>query len=111
MNTTHFAVSEVDIFSDHFYPLNTTILESDITAVESANRVYLAGEIDWTGLNGGTMLRGSSLADFYEVILNRQNLTKPVVAGSLFWSLFGHNVPDCEVCVHCSRHSRRPGEM
>jgi mannan endo-1,4-beta-mannosidase len=111
VNTTHFAVSEVDIFSDHFYPLNTTILESDITAVESANRVYLAGEIDWTGLNGGTMLRGSSLADFYEVILNRQNLTKPVVAGSLFWSLFGHNVPDCEVCVHCSRHSRRPGEM
>ena len=98
VNATHFAVEEIDIFSDHFYPLNTTILESDIAKVESANRVYLAGEIDWTGLNGGTTLQGSSLADFYEVILERQNLTKPVVAGSLFWSLFGHDVPNCYVC-------------
>jgi mannan endo-1,4-beta-mannosidase len=100
VNTTHFAVSEVDIFSDHFYPLNIAILESDIAEVQSANRVYLAGEIDWTGLNGGTSLQGSSLADFYDAILSRQNMTEPVVAGSLFWSLFEHNVPDCEVrCI------------
>ena len=106
VNTTHFTVAEVDIFSDHFYPLNTTKLESDIAEVESTNRVYLAGEIDWTGLNGGTTLQGSSLAEFYDVILSRQNMTEPVVAGSLFWSLFEHNVPDCEVCFALSRHSR-----
>ncbi|KAG0649670.1 hypothetical protein D0Z07_3947 [Hyphodiscus hymeniophilus] len=99
VNTTHFAVSEVDIFSDHFYPLNTTLLNSDIAEVESANRVYLAGEIDWTGLNGGKTLQGSSLADFYGTILSRQNMTRPVVAGSLFWSLFGHDVPNCEIYV------------
>ena len=92
INTTHFEVSEIDVFSDHFYPLSTTTLESDIAEVESADRVYLAGEIDWTGLNGG-----SSLSDFYEVILSRQNMTEPVVAGSLFWSLFGHDVPNCNV--------------
>lgn len=97
MNTTHFAVSEIDIFSDHFYPLNTTILESDIAVVETADRVYLAGEIDWTGLNGGQELQGDSLASFYDVILARQNTTTPVVAGSLFWSLFEHDVPDCSV--------------
>jgi mannan endo-1,4-beta-mannosidase len=96
VNTMHFAVSEVDIFSDHFYPLNTTILKSDIAAVETANRVYLAGEVDWTGLNGGTELQGDTLASFYDVILENQK-TSPVVGGSLFWSLFEHDVPDCTV--------------
>lgn len=100
VSTEHFAISEIDIFSDHFYPLNTTILESDIKAVGSTDRVFLAGEIDWTGLNDGTTLQGSSLADFYEVVLARQNMTEPVVAGSLFWSLFEHNVPDCETYVN-----------
>ncbi|KUJ08109.1 glycoside hydrolase [Mollisia scopiformis] len=90
INTTHFAVSEIDIFSDHFYPLNNTKLTADINQVESADRVYLAGEIEWTGLSGG-----DSLQSFYDTILARQNETKPVVAGSMFWSLFGHDVPDC----------------
>jgi mannan endo-1,4-beta-mannosidase len=97
VNTTHFAVEEIDIFSNHFYPLSTTILESDIATVETANRVYIAGEIDWTGLNGGTTPQGSTLASFYTDILQRQNTTTPVVAGSLFWSLFEHNVPNCLV--------------
>lgn len=79
-----FAVEEVDIFSDHFYPLNTTKLEEDIKAVEGANRVYLAGEIDWTGENGKGTLQGSLLEKFYDVILQMQNLSKPTVAGSLF---------------------------
>jgi mannan endo-1,4-beta-mannosidase len=85
-------VDEIDIFSDHFYPLNNTILTSDIATVESANRVYLAGELAWTP--GGS---GDSLASFYDIILERQNSRAPVVAGSLFWSLFGHDVPDCSV--------------
>lgn len=99
INSTHFAVSEIDIFSDHFYPLNTTKLESDIATVKSASRVYIAGEIDWTGLNGGQELQGDSLASFYDTILKKQNDAAPVVAGSLFWSLFGRDVPDCSVSV------------
>lgn len=95
MNTTHFAVSEIDIFDDHFYPLNNTKLETGISQVEGANRVYIAGEIDWTGKNGG-----DSLQSFYDVILARQNTSNPVVAGSLFWSLFGRDVPDCSVSVN-----------
>jgi len=97
INETHFAVQEVDIFSDHFYPLNVTKLTEGIDAVTTANRVYLAGEIDWTGLNGGTTFQGDSLENFYGSILARQNTTNPTVAGSLFWSLFGRDVPDCGV--------------
>ncbi|KAH8808112.1 glycoside hydrolase [Xylogone sp. PMI_703] len=95
INKTHFSIPEVDIFSNHFYPLNDTILSSDISEVQSANRVYLVGEIDWTGRNGKTTPQGSSLSSFYDIILARQNTSHPVVAGSLFWSLFMHNVPDC----------------
>jgi mannan endo-1,4-beta-mannosidase len=97
INTTHFAINEVDIFSDHFYPLNITKLTEGVNSVKSANRVYLAGEFDWTGLNGGTTLQGDSLESFYDNIQVRQNTTNPTVAGALFWSLFEHNVPDCEV--------------
>jgi mannan endo-1,4-beta-mannosidase len=91
VNSTHFAVPEIDIFSNHYYPLNNSILTSDIASVQSANRVYLAGEIAWTGA------KGDSLQSFFDIILKQQNTSSPVVAGSQIWSLFGHNVPDCSV--------------
>jgi mannan endo-1,4-beta-mannosidase len=92
VNSTHFEVSEVDIFSNHFYPLRTSILKSDVSSVEKADRVYIAGELGWSDTSG------DSLGDFYDVILQRQKLTgNEVVAGSMFWSLFGRNVPDCSV--------------
>lgn len=94
VNTTHLSIEEVDIFSDHFYPLNNTKLNEDIVTVEAANKVYLAGEIDWTGLNGG-----DSLQSFHQIILDRQKLEKPVIAGDLFWSLFMHDVPNCNVSL------------
>lgn len=96
VNTTHFAVEEIDIFSNHFYPPNITILNSDIAEVESANRTYIAGEIAWTGL------KGDSLSSFYNTILDRAGWGKtsnPVVVGSHFWSLFMHDVPDCSVSL------------
>jgi len=36
-------------------------MDQGVKAVEAANHVYIAGEIDWTGLNGGTQLQGDSL--------------------------------------------------
>jgi len=96
VNPKAFAVSEIDIFSDHFYPINNTKLRNDIASVESADRVYIAGEIDWTGDVG------DSLQSFYDIILAQQNQPKSVVAGSLFWSLFGHDVPDCNRFVNHS---------
>jgi len=97
VNATHLGIDEVDIYSDHFYPLENSKLTGDIAAVEAANKIYLAGEIDWTGLNGG-----DTAESFYGIIEARQKLEKPVVAGDLFWSLFMHDVPDCQIFVNHS---------
>ena len=64
--------------------------------MEAVNKTYFAGEYDWTvGYNGG---RSSStpdaLAEFFKEIEK-----SPVAGGDAFWSLFGHNAPDCKVGV------------
>jgi mannan endo-1,4-beta-mannosidase len=97
VNKTHLTIPEVDIYSDHFYPINVSKLEADIAVVEAANKVYLAGEYDWTGLNGQKTPQGDPLSSFYQVIQSHQASSQPVIAGDLFWSLFMHNVPDCSV--------------
>lgn len=95
INSTHFGVPEIDLFTDHFYPLNITKLSTGIAAVEGADRVYTAGEYDWRGLQGG-----DNLTDFLAVIEARQKLPKPTISGDMYWSLFMHNVPDCSVYVN-----------
>ncbi|KAL9621248.1 MAG: hypothetical protein Q9160_004269 [Pyrenula sp. 1 TL-2023] len=98
VNETHFVVEEIDIFSDHYYPPDLTKLQSDIDKVASANRVYSAGEYDWTANNPAA----ASLTDFFGVIESRQNTTAPVVVMDQFWSLFLHDVPDCTRFVNHS---------
>jgi len=102
VNKTHLDIPEIDIYSDHFYPLNTTKLEEDIALVATANKVYWAGEYDWTGLNGQTTPQGSTLSSFYAVIEAQQNKSEPVIAGDAFWSLFMHDVPNCNIYVNHS---------
>lgn len=51
------------------------------------NKVYWAGEYDWTGEYGG-----DSLSSFYDALESN-----PLVGGDAFWSLFGHDVPYCNV--------------
>lgn len=61
--------------------------------VAAANRSYFAGEYDWLGSkDGGATSDGDSLAECFSVIEE-----SPVAVGDAFWSLFGHNVPDCTV--------------
>lgn len=97
VNKTHLSIPSVDIFSDHFYPRNLTKMESDIALVGGVNRVYVAGEYEW-----GPETKGDSLSSFYAAIEARQKLKEPVIAGDLFWSLFGHDVPDCKRFVNHS---------
>ncbi|PSR99440.1 glycoside hydrolase superfamily [Coniella lustricola] len=93
VNKTHFVVGEVDLFSDHFYPINVTKLEDDLDLVASADKAYFAGEFDWVGsTDGGTTSDGDSLAEWFSIIEK-----SPVTAGDAFWSLFGHDVPNCNV--------------
>ncbi|KAI1345183.1 glycoside hydrolase superfamily [Xylariaceae sp. FL0016] len=89
INKTHLSIDKVDIFSDHFYPANNTKLRVGVDDVSGANKVYFAGEYDWVGVSGG-----DSLESFFEIIEN-----SPAVGGDAFWSLFGHNAPDCSTFV------------
>ena len=98
VNKTHLSIASVDAFDDHFYPLNLTKLRSDIDLVGSADKVYIAGEYDWTG----NIASAPSLQSFYDVIEERQNMTDSVIAGDLFWSLFMHDVPNCNIFVNHS---------
>lgn len=93
----HLAVEEVDVFSDHFYPLDAARLRQGMDAVAAAGRTYFAGEYDWTGLNGG-----DDLAAFYEVLRGHE-----AWGGDAFWSLFGRNVPNCQVRHPPHAHTER----
>lgn len=97
VNKTHLSIPEVDIYSDHFYPLDNTKLQNDIDLVASANKVYWSGEFDWTGLNGNDVPTGDTLESWFAIIEADQLKPNSVVAGDVFWSLFMHSVPDCEV--------------
>jgi len=90
INRDHFSIKEIDIFSDHYYPMDLGKMQKDISAVQSTNRVYHIGEYDWRP--GGSV----SLASFFSAIETQMAKYPPVLAGDFFWSLFGHNVPDCK---------------
>ncbi|KAI1736917.1 glycoside hydrolase superfamily [Xylaria scruposa] len=92
INKTHLNIEEVDVFSDHFYPIDTKKLNAGIEAVKSAGKVYYAGEYDWVGTSGG-----DSLESFYQILES-----SPTVGGDSFWSLFGRNGPDCNSFVNHS---------
>ena len=68
----------------------------DLALVQSVNKTYLVGEYDWTANNP----QASSLQSFYGLIESRQNTSEPVVVGDLFWSLFMHDVPNCNIFVN-----------
>ena len=98
INKTHFAVPELDIFSDHFYPTNNTQLKADIELVATAGKTFMAGEYDWTG----DVTSASSLPSFFGIVEDRQRRQNPVAIGTQFWSLFMHNVPNCNQFVNHS---------
>jgi len=77
INKTHLNIATIDIFSDHFYPMNNTKLTNDIALVGSVDRVYFAAEYAWTEADP----RGDSLESFLGVISSQQSKSKPVVAG------------------------------
>lgn len=98
INSTHLMIPTVDIYSDHFYPPNVTKLDQGVALVKNANKVYLAGEYDWTGNQAANKISGtSSLPQFYNAIEQQASQTPPVIAADLFWSLFMHDVPNCQV--------------
>lgn len=47
----HLFIPVADNFSDHFCEPDNDQLQKRIDLVESADRVYMVGEYDWTGNN------------------------------------------------------------
>ena len=76
VNSSALSLSNVDIYSDHYYPLNATTLASDANTVGTAGKVFLVGEYAW---NNG------DLSGFLSTASSNAN-----VAGDFYWSLFGH---------------------
>ncbi|OAA68738.1 Glycoside hydrolase, subgroup, catalytic core [Niveomyces insectorum RCEF 264] len=99
VNRSHLAdVAEIDFVSDHFYPVSVAKLEADLALVAAANKSYLAGEYSWTGGSAAsTASTDGALAPFFRALE-----ASPAAGGDMFWSLFGHNVPDCNVYVNHS---------
>ncbi|KAK5657077.1 hypothetical protein OQA88_3605 [Cercophora sp. LCS_1] len=89
VNKSHLAIAEVDIYSNHYYPISINQLKQDVALVATANKTYYAGEYAWN--------RPSSTADGDLVSWFREIENSGVVVGDSFWSLFGRAVPDCDV--------------
>ena len=102
ISATHLNISTIDIVSDHFYPRNLTKLDDDISVAASGGKPYIVGEYAWNDYNYGNPPSGPPLAQFLAAIEARQNLSHPVVTGDLFWSLFMHDVPNCNIYVNHS---------
>jgi mannan endo-1,4-beta-mannosidase len=177
VNLSHLSLSNVDIYSDHYYPLSLTKLQDDISLVRSADKLFFAGEYAWTGadsfldslqaiLDPATLttlwniipseydgiefflqsleslqtlfdtsnsalydtigillsfyeaikeydatetfleslesLFDPTLASFYNTIESEYNGTESAIIGDAFWSLFGHDVPNCNIYVNHS---------
>lgn len=100
INATHFDMPIVDVYTDHFYPLNLTKLAEGVEKVQSTNRVYFAGETDVSGNRIPDPPNTVSLAEFDaagEAYV--ASGTNSAFAGDSFWSLFGRNVPKCDEWV------------
>jgi len=75
VNLDSLDITKVDIYSDHFYPIDVSRVISDAQVVAAHNKTFLVGEYAWTS---------AGLIDFLQTIETQQ------VAGDTFWSLFGH---------------------
>lgn len=75
------SLTNVDIVSNHYYPMNVTQLMIDATAAQEARKVFIAGEFQWNDTYGG-----DSLESFLAAIKSN-----PAISGDLFWELWPHN--------------------
>jgi mannan endo-1,4-beta-mannosidase len=74
-------LSDVDIYTGQYYPLNSSALNMQAGQALRANKVFIAEEYAWNNMGGG-----SPLSAFLTSVE-----TNFAIAGDLFWSLFSHN--------------------
>ncbi|KZO90583.1 glycoside hydrolase family 5 protein [Calocera viscosa TUFC12733] len=91
-------VTEVDIFSDHFYPRDIARMQAGYALTQAADRVYLAGEWDWCGA-----FSSFRLCIWLTVARRTGQYGGDTIQDwlySLFWSLFGHDDKCCLYVEH-----------
>lgn len=74
-------LANVDLYSNHFYPMNATVATADANAVGSCGKAFVVGEYAWNNSDGGT-----PLPEFLAAIQGNQ-----YVAGDIYWDLWGHS--------------------
>lgn len=93
------AIAHVDIYSDHFYPLDTARLANDAQRTSQANKAFVVGEYDWSNSGGGDALAGFLAA----------TETNPAISGDLFWALWSHDDVQGYVTLDTSWDLHYPG--
>ena len=71
----------VDIVSNHYYPMSVNQLMSDMLAAKIAKKVFIVGEFQWNDAYGG-----DSLESFLSSIAANTS-----ISGDLFWELWPHS--------------------
>jgi hypothetical protein len=74
------SLANVDIVSDHFYPMNVQRITSDANAAQAAGKAFLVGEFQWDDSYGG-----DSLNAFLSAIQSNS-----AISGDIFWELWPH---------------------
>ncbi len=77
------SLSNIDIVSNHYYPMNSKKMTSDAENAQKAGKVFLAGEFQWNDAYGG-----DDLKTFLSTVLSQ-----PAISGALFWELWPHRDP------------------
>lgn len=76
INAEALPLPDVDLYSNHFYPVNAAVLAGNQQKVAAANKVLIVGEFGWTtGDVQGFLTQVES---------------QPVTAACMYWSLFPH---------------------
>jgi mannan endo-1,4-beta-mannosidase len=78
------ALTSVDMYSGHYYPMDTNYMLIDANTAHAGNKVFFIGEYDWIGKFQPDPDR-TTLTNFLAT-----TLTTNSISGDIFWSLFGH---------------------
>ncbi|ORY89070.1 glycoside hydrolase superfamily [Leucosporidium creatinivorum] len=87
-------VDAVDIMTDHAYPRNIALVNSEITIAKTYNKNFLIGEWDWRSTGGG-----DTLAAYITKLESHYYL------GDLVWSIQGHDDECCAFLPHNDGYS------
>ncbi len=80
INSEALLLPNVDMYTSHYYPISIKLFQQAMQSVIHAHKVFIVGEYDWSGKNGG-----DSLINFLAAIEHS------TASGDLYWSLFAHN--------------------